>query len=67
MVICKHIKWSMDIENNFFHQGHPRLVNALSKVYTNLLNLQTPIDSQKEVLVTDGAYEALFCAIMVRA
>jgi aspartate/methionine/tyrosine aminotransferase len=35
-------------------------------VYSKLLHLQTPIDPQKEVLVTDGAYEALFCAIMVR-
>lgn len=44
--------------------GHPRLVNALSNVYTNLLNRPTNIDSQREVLVTDGAYEALFCAIL---
>ena len=49
----------------FSFQGHPRLVTALSKVYSNLLQRKTPIDSQKEVLVTDGAYEALFCAIMV--
>ena len=39
------------------HQGHPRLVNALSKVYSNLLHRDTEIDPQKEVLVTDGAYE----------
>lgn len=44
--------------------GHPRLINAISSLYTKLLNRTTNIDPQKEVLVTDGAYEALFCAIM---
>ena len=33
-------------------------------MYTHFLNRSTPIDAQAEVLVTDGAYEALFCAIM---
>ena len=28
------------------------------------MNRHTKIDPLKEVLVTDGAYEALFCAIM---
>jgi len=52
--------------NLIFHfQGHPRLINALSKVYGSLLSRETPIDPLKEVLVTDGAYEALFCAILV--
>lgn len=44
--------------------GHPRLVKALSTLYTKLLNRTTPIDANKEALVTVGAYEALFTAIM---
>ena len=36
--------------------GHPRLVNALGKLYTQLLKRPNPL--------TDGAYEALFAAIM---
>ncbi|XP_059481607.1 kynurenine aminotransferase isoform X1 [Neocloeon triangulifer] len=41
--------------------GHPRLVQALSKLYSK--EIDRNIDPLKEVLVTDGAYEALFCAI----
>jgi len=53
----------------FMHQytrgfGHPRLVAAIANLYTKLLGRSTPIDPVKEVLVTDGAYEALFTAIM---
>ena len=44
--------------------GHPRLINAIASLYTHFLNRSNSIDSQTEVLVTDGAYEALFCAIM---
>jgi len=44
--------------------GHPRLIQAISKLYTKLLNIGHNIDPLKEVLVTDGAYEALFTAIM---
>merc|ERR1711899_263042 len=44
--------------------GHPRLINAISSLYTKLLHRSNNINPQKEVLVTDGAYEALFCAIM---
>merc|ERR1719411_1479978 len=44
--------------------GHPRLVFALSELYTKLLNRPSPLDPMKEVLVTDGAYEALFTAIL---
>lgn len=40
--------------------GHPRLVNALSKLYSKLCNRE--INPMKEVLVTVGAYEALFTA-----
>ena len=45
-------------------QGHPRLVNALSQLYTQLLARPAVLDPNKEILVTDGAYEALFCAIL---
>lgn len=38
-----------------------RLVNALSKLYSNLINRE--IDPMNEILITVGAYEALFCAI----
>ncbi|KAG8237223.1 hypothetical protein J437_LFUL013724 [Ladona fulva] len=41
--------------------GHPRLVTALARLYSQLIG--RPIDSQKEVLVTSGAYEALFSTI----
>lgn len=44
--------------------GHPRLVNVISELYTKLLARPKTLDPNKEVLVTDGAYEALFCAIL---
>lgn len=37
------------------------MVNALSKLYSSLI--QREIDPLNEVLVTVGAYEALFCAV----
>jgi len=43
-------------------KGHPRLVNSLSKLYSKLINRD--INGQKEILVTSGAYEALFCTFM---
>jgi len=36
-------------------------VNALSKLYSSLINRK--IDPLNEILVTVGAYEALFCTI----
>lgn len=45
----------------FILQGHPRLVSALSKLYSQLLGRE--INAQTEVLVTAGAYEALFSSI----
>lgn len=39
--------------------GHPRLVNAIAKVYGRYHNRE--LDPMKEVLVTAGAYESLFC------
>lgn len=41
--------------------GHPRLINAISNLYSKLLN--HPIDPKKEVLVTIGAYESIYCII----
>ena len=43
--------------------GHPRLVKALATFYTELLRRPTGIRDQSEVLVANGAYEALFTAI----
>ncbi|XP_022124479.2 kynurenine aminotransferase isoform X1 [Pieris rapae] len=42
--------------------GHPRLVQNLSKVYSPLINRQ--LDPMTEILVTSGAYEALYSAIL---
>lgn len=41
--------------------GHPRLVSAISAFYSKLVNQN--INPKKEVLVTIGAYESIFCAI----
>lgn len=41
--------------------GHPRLINALSQLYSKLIN--RPINPKTEVLVTIGAYESIYCAI----
>ncbi|XP_026463423.1 kynurenine--oxoglutarate transaminase 3-like isoform X1 [Ctenocephalides felis] len=41
--------------------GHPRLVNALATLYSKVLNRS--IDPMKEILVTSGAYEALYSTI----
>ncbi len=45
----------------FVRQGHPRLVKALSAVFSPLHS--RAIDTQTEVLVTVGAYGSLFCAV----
>lgn len=41
--------------------GHPRLINALSKLYSRILNRD--LNPNTEILVTAGAYEALFATI----
>lgn len=42
-------------------QGHPRLVNAIAKFYSMLIDRN--LDANKEVLVTSGAYEALYSSL----
>jgi len=44
--------------------GHPRLVNAISALYSKLIGNDRTIDPMSEVLVTNGAYGALFTALM---
>lgn len=44
-----------------FIQGHPRLVNALSRVYSPLLHRE--LNPLTEILVSVGAYGSLFCII----
>ncbi|KAK0095526.1 hypothetical protein PV326_008122 [Microctonus aethiopoides] len=41
--------------------GHPRLVNAIAKLYSKVLDRN--IDPNAEVLVTVGAYEALYASL----
>ncbi|CAL7946950.1 unnamed protein product [Xylocopa violacea] len=41
--------------------GHPRLINILAKLYSKLLN--RTLDPTNEILVTVGAYEALYATI----
>ena len=60
MVCDSHIVFSVTI----IRGSNTGLINIISSLYTKLLKLNTPINPQKEVLVTDGAYEALFCAVM---
>jgi len=43
-------------------QGHPRLINALSKLYSQLIG--RTINPLTEILISGGAYGALFCTIM---
>lgn len=43
-------------------QGHPRLVQALSKVYSPRIGRE--IEPMNEILVTTGAYEALYSTIL---
>lgn len=45
-------------------QGHPPLVQALSKMYGHSDMLDRAVDPMKEIIVTVGAYGALFSCIM---
>jgi kynurenine--oxoglutarate transaminase/cysteine-S-conjugate beta-lyase/glutamine--phenylpyruvate transaminase len=54
-------------DNCLIHQytrgfGHPRLVSAIAKLYSQLIGRE--INPQTEVLTTLGAYEALFSSII---
>lgn len=42
-------------------QGHPRLVNALSALYSRILNRH--LDPNNDIIITAGAYEALFSTL----
>lgn len=41
-------------------QGHPLLVKMLAKFFGRIMGRE--VDPMEDVLVTVGAYEALFCA-----
>lgn len=43
-------------------QGHPRLVNVLSKLYSPLINHE--LNPVNEILIANGATEALYCAVL---
>ena len=49
---------------HILYQGLPRLVQAISSLYSTLLGTGVTIEPLSEVLVTNGAYGALFSAIM---
>ncbi|XP_044763257.1 kynurenine aminotransferase-like [Coccinella septempunctata] len=54
-------------DNCLLHQytrgfGHPRLVNAIAKLYSKLLDRE--LNSNTEILTTSGAYEALYSTIV---
>lgn len=40
-------------------QGHPPLVKSLAKFFGRVMD--TPVDPLEDILVTVGAYQALFC------
>ena len=59
-----YFKTLLTFDLTFHTQGHPRLVNAISKVYSKVVGRE--INPMTEVLATAGAYEALFVTIMGR-
>ncbi|XP_003742592.1 kynurenine--oxoglutarate transaminase 3 [Galendromus occidentalis] len=66
--VAKPLREAVSKDGNFLlHQytrgfGHPRLVNALAGLYGRLTGHK--INPNTEVLITVGAYEALFCVFM---
>ncbi len=51
----------LNFKNSRNFQGHPRLVGTLAELYSDLL--KQAIDPMKEVLITVGAYHALFYSV----
>lgn len=47
--------------HELFEKGHERLVEALAKLYSQFVNRE--IDPSSEILITCGAYEALYTSI----
>jgi len=63
--VTESIKDVANSSNPFSYQytrgyGNPRLVKAVAELYTKLMG--RPVDLYKEILITCGAYESLFCA-----
>ncbi|XP_061928982.1 kynurenine aminotransferase isoform X1 [Apis cerana] len=64
--VTKALAASATSENPLLNQytrgfGHPRLVNVVAKLYSKLLN--RTLDPNNEILITVGAYEALYAAL----
>uniref|UniRef100_A0A915K3E7 Aminotransferase class I/classII domain-containing protein n=1 Tax=Romanomermis culicivorax TaxID=13658 RepID=A0A915K3E7_ROMCU len=64
-VLVDAVKSALSDDNFAMHQytrgfGHPRLTNILAKLYSRLFN--TTVDPMKDVTITVGGYNALFCA-----
>lgn len=65
--VTQGLKEVAEGENVLLHQytrgfGHVRLVKAIGKLYSKLINRE--IDPMNEVLITAGAYEALYSTIV---
>ncbi|KAK9702742.1 Aminotransferase class I and II [Popillia japonica] len=65
--ITEALKTVCTSDNVLLHQytrgfGHPRLVTALAQMYSQLIGKK--IDPQTEILVTAGAYGALYSSIL---
>ncbi|KAI4459771.1 Pyridoxal phosphate-dependent transferase [Holotrichia oblita] len=65
--ITEALKTVCTSDNVLLHQytrgfGHPRLVTALAQIYSQLIGRK--IDPQTEMLVTAGAYGALYSSIL---
>lgn len=44
--------------------GHPRLINVLQKYYNRYRGFNKLLNSNEQILITVGAYEAIFASIM---
>ena len=59
-----HVKSAKELSKVYEFKGHPRLVNVISRLYDTFLQRKKAIDPFEEVLITVGAYGALYCSIM---